>query len=313
MEWDGRACLEEDPRSCYGGDAEPGVDYACERVGLLGTQTVEGRVRFRGTMRDPNELALAVAITVPFAFAIFDRRRTFWRAVLLVATVGLAASCAVFTRSRGGQLVFLVVLGVYFLKKMGKRGLVAGVIGAVPVLLLGGRASAEADASSMERVDAWAAGLRMFRSSPLIGVGPGQFGEHHYLTAHNSYVLTLAELGLVGMTLWVALLWLSIKVPLHVVRVAAEEGSELPKAAGSSALALLAALAGLAVGMFFLSYAYKELLWIHFGLSAALYQAIRRHAPGFRVPFGVRDLVGVGAACVALTFATEVFTRLKGG
>lgn len=306
--FDGRPCTEEDPRVCYGGDAEPGIEYACERVGLLGTQTVAGRVRFRGTMRDPNELALAVAIMVPFAFAVYDRRRSLPSLALLAAALVLAATCAVFTRSRGGQLVFVVVLGVYFLRKLGRRGLVAGAVGAVPVLFLGGRASAEASASSLERVEAWAAGLRMFQGSPILGVGPGQFSEHHYLTAHNSYVLTLAELGLPGMMLWVALLWLSVKIPLRAVRAAAEEG--VPRAAASSALALLAAMAGLAVGMLFLSYAYKELLWIHFGLSAALHQAIRRHAPGFRVSFGLADAGGVAAACVALAAATLVFTRL---
>ena|SRR5688572_4386207 len=55
---DGRPC--DTARSCYLGDAEPGAEYACERVGLFGTTSVgRGRVRYRGVLQDPNELALA--------------------------------------------------------------------------------------------------------------------------------------------------------------------------------------------------------------------------------------------------------------
>ena len=38
---DGRPC--ENPRSCYGGDAEPGADYLCEHIGLFGTTSVGAR------------------------------------------------------------------------------------------------------------------------------------------------------------------------------------------------------------------------------------------------------------------------------
>jgi len=57
---DGRPC--DTIRSCYLGDAEPGAEYACEHIGLLGTTSVGGgRVRYRGVLQDPNELALAGA------------------------------------------------------------------------------------------------------------------------------------------------------------------------------------------------------------------------------------------------------------
>ena len=46
----------------------------------------------------------------------------------------------------------------------------------------------------------------MFKSAPLFGVGFGKFADIADLTAHNSFVLCLAELGFVGSTFWVALL-----------------------------------------------------------------------------------------------------------
>ncbi len=55
--FDGRPCEIVD--ECYEGEPEPGARYRCEHVGLLGTTTIEGRVRYRGILQDPNELAMA--------------------------------------------------------------------------------------------------------------------------------------------------------------------------------------------------------------------------------------------------------------
>jgi hypothetical protein len=56
---DGRECDgPHNPDACYGPAAEPGAEYRCERVGLFGTYSIEDRVRYRGEVNDPNELAL---------------------------------------------------------------------------------------------------------------------------------------------------------------------------------------------------------------------------------------------------------------
>src|SRR6266567_4122772 len=60
--YDGRECVPEEHGVCEAEASEAG-DYSCERVGLFGTQSVLGRVRFRGTLSDPNDLALALGIS----------------------------------------------------------------------------------------------------------------------------------------------------------------------------------------------------------------------------------------------------------
>jgi O-antigen ligase len=58
------------------------------------------------------------------------------------------------------------------------------------------------------------AGLPLFLSSPIVGVGFGQylaasvevFGSQAVLGAHNWYVYVLAEQGVVGITLWLIVL-----------------------------------------------------------------------------------------------------------
>jgi hypothetical protein len=312
--FDGRPCDPLDRLEC-GRDGVPGADYVCERAGLFGTSSVGGgRVRFRGTIGDPNELALFVCLAIPMAFAFVERRRSAPRILLLVATVAMAGTCAVLTRSRGGQLVFLAVLGVYFAHRFGVRGVVAAAACALPILLLGGRDTEDAAASTEERLDLLYRGVEMFRGSPALGVGLGQFTEHAPLTAHNSFLLTAAELGLPGMALWTAVLYLAFKIPLQALRAGAAGSEPLVAPVGRAwALAILAALTGMTVGMLFLSYAYKEALWAFLGVTGALHQAIRRHAPSFRVRFGLADVAVVLAVDVAMLVGLALYTRLKLG
>ena len=51
---------------------------------------------------------------------------------------------------------------------------------------------------------------------PAVGVGSGQFMEHHELTAHNSFLLTLAELGPLGFLLWTAAIYFAVKITVRV-------------------------------------------------------------------------------------------------
>ncbi len=308
--YDGRPCVT--PRDCLRGDPEPGADYNCEKVGLFGTQSVGGRVRYRGPLNDPNELSLAMAIGVPFAFAFLERRRTALRMLLLLLTLALVVPCVIFSQSRGGQLVFLAVIGAYFIKRYGMRGLAIGAIVALPILLLGGRGGEEAESSSAERLGCWYEGMSMVREYPLIGVGQGQFVEHHTQTAHNSYILAPAELGIVGMVLWSVILWISVKIPIQVLRTWPVERGSDAAAARTWAMALLASWIGVLVGIFFLSMCYHPVLWIWIGLSAALWQAMRTHDRDWDVGFDWRDLAAVVAIDFALIVVLFVYTRIKG-
>jgi hypothetical protein len=74
-------------------------------------------------------------------------------------------------------------------------------------------------------------------------------------------------------------------------------------------MAMLAAFAGLAVGIFFLSFTYHYVLWIYIGLSGALYSAVRAHHPSFRVTFGARDLAMLCGIDVALVVLVFFYTR----
>jgi hypothetical protein len=315
---DGRPCSS--PRECYEDDPEPGAEYICERIGLFGTTSIgRGRVRYRGVLQDPNELALVGGIGLPLAFAFLQsRRKNVGRVLVVGLTLAGVLTCAVLTGSRGGQLVCLTVLAVYFAKRFGWRGLLLGSALAVPLFVFGGRDGEEASRSTIERIGCWAEALAMWREHPILGVGLGQFNEYHYLTAHNSYLLPLAELGLPGMVLFTIIFYLSAKIPIVALRRGTPTTLSLATSGGecavvAPAMGLTAAFAGLAVGMFFLSFTYHYVLWIYIGLSGALYAAVRRHDPSFVVRFGAADAVAVAVADLAIIVMVTLYTRLKLG
>jgi hypothetical protein len=281
---DGQACVpsqdedddDDDLRRC-----PPGVVYVCEHPGMLGTSSVGGgRVRYLGVLQDPNDLALATSLAVPFAFALFEIRRSALRLALLLFTVGVVGAEVVYTKSRGGQVTFGAVLGAYFIKKYGwKRGAFVGAAVILPIAVLGGRAG-DAESSTLERLGCACAGIKMLLSYPITGVGCAQFTDHHYLTAHNAYILAAGELGVVGMSLFAFIVYLSLKIPIAVLRL--DMGADVDASSTKAlAMAMLAALGGGAVGIFFLSWTYHYVLWIHFGLSGALYSMVRTRYPSF--------------------------------
>jgi O-antigen ligase len=307
---DGRECATAD--DCRGADAEPGLEYRCERAGLFGTFTTGERVRYRGELHDPNEVALTIAggaLSLLIAFAM--RSRTPQAAFLFGAGALIAFYSVYLTQSRGGLIAGLLVPGVYVVRRWGLRAMIPAALIALPILMSGGRSGADADLSTEMRYEAWATGLAMFRHSPIFGVGARLFGAHHFLTAHNTFVLTLAELGFPGMVIFVSIVYLSFKTLLVGLR-------DLRDVRGTNAatvwgMALLASMAGVVVQINTLSFAYHSVMWIMFGLVGAWYSAVRYHRPEFRVRMTWLDFIIVVTACGAYTTVLlPVFLRYKG-
>jgi hypothetical protein len=309
---DGRSC--EMPLDCRDG-GEPGAAFLCERAGLFGTLTVAERIRYRGTLGDPNELSLVMSIgmALMFAYVALARRPRPHRWLAAAGLVALVLTCVVLAQSRSGQLVFMTVLGAYFIRRFGWNGLVLGVVVTVALLTLGGLVGSERDdaqASTDERMATLYEGIDMFTTSPFYGVGFSQFTEHHYLTAHNSAVLVAAETGLVGLLLWGMIVYLSFKIPVTILRRYALRPEA--KVARTWAMAILATQAGIAIGSMFLSFAYQHIAWIYIGLSGALYSAVKTHDPDFEVHVGPFDVAGVAAGGVLYLAGLFVYLRLVG-
>ncbi len=304
---DGRPCeLASDCRQ--GGPA--GMEYVCEHVGVLQTYSIGGRVRFRGILEDPNELSWAISLALPLAFFRYGRKRNFARLATVVVVFGLTLACVIMTESRSGQLTLIAVVGFYFVRRFGWRGILAAAPLAIPIMLLGGRSGEAADASTQERLECWVEALEMWRSHPFFGVGARQFTEHHFLTAHSSFMLTLAELGPIGLVLWSLAIYGAFKIAIRVQI----DFADRPETAVARewAATLVAILAGMVVSAFFLSIAYHPVLWIEIGLAGALYASVRRHSPEWSVSIGPRDLLLVAGFDAALVISIKFYLAFKG-
>ncbi len=308
---DGRPCERE--RVCYTDSPDPSAEYMCERAGLMGTHSISGRVRYRGVLQDPNELAVALVSGLALLFGLWLRsgkRRWAWLAFFAFLAVAWAVKE---TGSRSGQLGFLGMLTIFLYWRY--RWKVAAVLGplAIPGLLLvakGGSDRGDAGQSTEDRYEAWRVGFELFRDSPIWGVGYGQFNAYHHLTAHNTYVLALAELGIVGAFLFSMLIWISIKTPLIAWR--RYSGHPEARAAEIWSVAILGAMFSILSGCAFLSFAYHYILWIFLGLAGALFVCIKRHDPEFEVRITFIDVIAVLIVNVGLFVMLELLLRLKG-
>jgi hypothetical protein len=345
-DWEGRGELSYDGRPCESvsdcREDAPVVDgnYRCEKVGPLATSSIGGRVRYRGALADPNELSLMISLAIPFALTLVEaplrprrnaprrgsapsrpsllpplvsdrllhRGSIGLRAIPITAVILAIGFTVVVARSRSGVIAFLLVLGICFIRKVGAWGLVAGCFVAPPMLLFGGRSGAEAEQSSEERAELLREAFEFLRKTKGIGLGSHQFTDASSigLTAHNAYLLAMAELGLVGFILFGFVVYLSLKIPYALWL-----GSyQLHPTTARFAPALAIALSGATVGIFFLSWTYKDILYMLFGASAALYAVAKTEDPNVHVGLSLREGLCVIGALLGMLVAIYVGVRL---
>lgn len=166
------------------------------------------RIRGAGFLSDPNDLAQILLIALPLAFIAWRRGRILTNFFVVLVPAALLLWTTYLTHSRGGLLALAAVALMAARKKLGTSASAAlaavFMLGMLALDFTGGRGISAADGA--DRLEAWANGLEMFKSAPLFGIGFNSFTDLYEITAHNSFVLCLAELGLLGSTLWVALL-----------------------------------------------------------------------------------------------------------
>jgi len=297
------------------------IEWACEHIGLFNTLSVKGRVRWRGQLGDPNELSVFIGSVIPLLFAVGlpirnaasnrGPKQQKLLAIVALAMVGIGLYAVILSQSRGGQLVVATIFTLLFVSRFGKKGVAIAIALALPVLLFGGRDDPEADQSSTDRLELMTEGVSLVLAHPFRGVGVDQFADQVasplHLTAHNSYLLAAAEAGFPGFFFWSGMVWTSLKIPLTALKAAS-----LSAEIRAIAIALVVSFSGIAVGIFFLSFTYKQLLFVWFGLSGAFYGIMQETDPTLRVKVGWKDCAGVVLANVGIIGLLWAYTRARG-
>jgi putative inorganic carbon (HCO3(-)) transporter len=254
-----------------GGDGQP-----ADAVDVPANDTSEQflwRVRNLGFLNDPNDFAQVIVVALPM-LGIWYRQRWFFRNVVLLGAPGAALLYTIFlTHSRGAVLGLASLLFFGMRNALGvvKTGILVGVLlGAVVVTnVTGGRGFSAQEESAGDRILAWSEGLTMLRYQPLFGVGYNNFTEHHDLTAHNSFVLCFAELGLIGYFIWLALVVTAFRDVNQVANLS-EEGAEV--VSRPYAAMLRSSLLGFLTCAYFLSRAYAPPLFLLLSLCVVTWR-----------------------------------------
>jgi putative inorganic carbon (hco3(-)) transporter len=266
-------------------------------TGILGAHTIwarkteahlieETRAVFVGLLADPNDLAFALLLGLPFAVEAFRFLRNPSRWLFLALAV-LTVGGILATQSRGG-LFGLAICAYFWFRTYGvPRGLAVPLTvgGAVLGIVFGGIAERRTvspdllamDTSAQGRLDAWYAGARMLRHNPVFGVGFNQAAANfgHYgvdpvswrpKTSHNMFVQAGAETGLVGFIPFLLLIGHALRAS---VRLRAQLHDDSPPWARACVRAQLPNLLSLIVAGFFLSVAWSWFLFIGLALVVA--------------------------------------------
>jgi putative inorganic carbon (HCO3(-)) transporter len=189
---------------------QQGVGYDPATGDVTGTLT---RIRALGFLSDPNDFAQCLLTGLPF-LGLFWRAGQKLRNLLLVIVPASFVLYGVFlTHSRGAVVGLGVIIVALLAGRLGKTRSVIAAVLLVALMLSpigGGRETSLSEGSTAGRIMEWGAGIAMLKSSPIFGAGYDAFANNGELTAHNSFVLCFAELGLFGYFFWLAIIVFTI-------------------------------------------------------------------------------------------------------
>jgi putative inorganic carbon (hco3(-)) transporter len=211
----------------FGWGIIPGTEVGWAQMGVIPPEVPRVQLAMNISTLLAGYVAPLITITLAGALTVRQKglRRVLWgMAALLFMTL-------ILTFSRGGWLSFAVAMGIFLTFRLTQSKTIAS---RVPVRLIGGVAamgliavlvgfivftvSQDRRSGDEGRVDMWLSALLIARDHPVLGVGPGLYGKafreyrdpyiarDKLASAHNVYLNTGAETGLVGVGVGVWLL-----------------------------------------------------------------------------------------------------------
>jgi O-antigen ligase len=299
--------------------------------GVYGTNDSVNDARLSGGFDDPNELAAVVVAAMVFsgfAFVALRGRASRWlyAAAILVFLFALAQ-----TDSQAG-LVALAV-GLVLAIVLGGRaraiitvGVLAFALAAVAYYTFVTAPVAIQTISSQDNVGSretlWSVASQVVRDHPVAGVGAGNFVvvEPKYTFSnidlprvdlvvrpelvHNSYLQVLAELGVIGLALFLTVIARSLQLALRAAHVFARGGDD---ELDMLSRGFLIGTAAMIVAYFFATNQYEKQLWLLLAAGPTLLSvALRAH------PSAIQDVRRRAARPVG-SWADAYRTRRAGG
>lgn len=253
-------------------------------------------------LSDENEFALFTNLLIPLAYFL-GQSETEKRTKLLaygIVVVLIAGTVASFSR---GGLVGLAAVGAYIFLFTRRKTVAIGLLALFCLGLIAlSSESYWADMATMfsekgergtgrDRLESWKAGWMMFLDHPIVGVGPRNFGMYlaEYYSgwearapthmwgrvAHSLYFTLIPETGILGVGLFVMLLWSNYKDSRRIEVLSRWAPRVVVRTTGGTMeqQELLRSLAGLrhlshglmgAIVAFLVTGAFISVLWYHY-------------------------------------------------
>ncbi len=192
-------------------------------------------LRYAGALGYAGENGLAAfeAQLALFCLAIYAFLRNLIAKCTLLAFIGLCVYCLLFAFSRGGYMGFMI--GILFLGIVRERKLLILLV----ILLLAWQIlvptavterifmtydEGQIESSAGERVTIWEDAIRLVPQHFIFGTGFDTYEfmgrVEEYKDTHNIYLKVLVETGIVGLGLFLALLWKSFRMSFRLFRFA---------------------------------------------------------------------------------------------
>lgn len=289
------------------------------------------RQRLAGPIGEQNRYAQVLLMVVPLAYFAGRSSERKWRALWYSAALLISAGVFL-TFSRGAAVAsFAVLLLMVAYRVLSIRRLVAILVAGAVLMLaaapdyvlritsLGSvtqatNAEADVDGAIRGRTAEALAAINVFVDHPIIGVGPDRFfrefsqieanklGIKHLDTnrrSHNLYLELAADLGVIGLATFIAIMTVTI-VQLGAAR---RRWAERDPQRADLAAGLMFALYSYAVTALFLQLSYQRYLWAIVALANGLIWCLRDD------PDDMRHLGPVNDPSRALTTGTQPTTQ----
>jgi putative inorganic carbon (hco3(-)) transporter len=250
-----------------------------------------------GAFVDNNGYALGTVMILPFLIAAAQNTEKRWIKLALLAAVPLSMFTVVSTFSRAGFLGMAVAMLLFVLLQRRR------MLGLIAITLAGGVALAFVpiprgyfdrvqtigtydevqDESAISRLHFWQVALDMAQAEPL-GIGlrnfestydkfdtsDGLYGPRR--SVHSSHLEVLAENGILGAVVWVALFIYAFVLMRRVRKWSSHPGlsAEQSHFLFTMSNAMIVSMTGFLIGGAFIALSLNDLTWLTFSLVAAL-------------------------------------------
>jgi len=248
-----------------------------------------------GWFRNSGELGMQMSMFFAYSacFIFFLNKYLHGWVKWLIYFFPISALGCVLASSSRGAIVGIVGVLFYlslFSKKKIRAWLASCLLGYLAFLMMPAEFLARfntvgQDRSSLSRIAYWANARKMMDQHPYLGVGyynwVPYYSDYYYdpeisgrvELAHNTFLQTGAEVGYVGLSIFVVMIMTSFFVNWRSEQLCRQDGFEFLR---SFAIGMNAACTGMVIASLFLTATYMPNYWFHFALTVCLYSVVRK-------------------------------------